>query len=198
MDAKVKEEVIDKICDVNEVKVNRPWLEDLIYPVKEEILGKIRKCGEVGIRYNYEKKEMHKLIVRKYVWGMLEKQRNKEYSEEFVKQLPSKDAFYGTEKTAYKTTRVIISILKPIIVGKEGKEVIFPWLEFIDYIVKIIDKGEESRFLSQEYLSELIGEVYREFKFCSKYKRFYKDKEITEEISERKKVEIARFLSINE
>ena len=185
VDIKVKEEVIGKVCDVNEVKVNRPWLEDLIYPLRDEVLERIGKCHEVGIRYSYNHREMHKVIVRKYVVNMLEKGRNKEYSEGFKRQLPSKEAFCGTDKTGYKTTRVISGILKPIMVGEE--EVIFPWLEFIDYVARNVDKLEGSEEFSEEYLSGLIVEFYRGYKFYRKYKRYYKDKEITERISEIKK-----------
>ena len=183
VDIKVKEEVIGKVCGVNEVKVSRPWLEDLIYPLRNEVLERIGKCNEVGIRYSYDNKEMNKVIVRKYVGNMLE--RDKEYSEGFGMELPSKEIFCGTEKTAYKATRVISRILKPIMVSEE--EVIFPWLEFIGDVVEYVDKREGGRILSQEYLSELVGKLYKEYKFYSKYKRYYKEKEITEWISEIKK-----------
>lgn len=193
----VKEVVIDKICYMKGSGVCRPWLEDLIYPIKGEISEKIRKCCKIGIQYNYDNKEMYKVITERYVRDMSRKQSNGEYSEKFGRQLSDKEAFCGTEKTVYKATRVINRILKPIIVGKEGKGVIFPWLEFIDYVVKNVDERERSENFSQEYLSELTGDLYKEYKFCSKYKRYCKEKEMTEEISERKRVEIGRFLSID-
>ena len=151
---RVKEVVIEKMCCRKVSSVYRPWIEDLIYPLKEEVVERIDKCRKVGIRYNYESREMYKMIENKYERNMLEKCGNKEYSEGFVKQLPDKNAFCGTEKTVYKATRVISRILRPIIKEGEGKEVIFPWLELIDYIEKSIDKRKESEDFSQEYLSE--------------------------------------------
>ena len=190
VNSRVKEVVIEKICDRR--GIYRAWLEDLIYPLKEEVLVRIRKCDKGGIRYNYESKEMYSEIANRYVTSMLRKRDNGEYNEGFGKQLPSRGVFCGTEKTAYKAMRVIGTILKPIVV--DAGKIIFPWLELIDYIVKEADKVG-GRILSQEYLSKLVGELYKEFKFCNKYRRYYKEKEITEEISERKRGEIVRFLS---
>ena len=83
VDITVKEVIIDKIC--NKKGVYRPWLEDLIYPFKEEILERIRKCNKGGIRYNYDNKEMYKVITERYVTSMLKKQSNGRYSEGFGK-----------------------------------------------------------------------------------------------------------------
>ena len=118
VDIRVKEVVIDKICN-RKSEVCRPWLEDLIYPIKEEIAEKIRKCCKIGIQYNYNNKGMYKVITGRYVASMLKKRDNGEYSERFRSELPDKEAFCETEKTVCKTTRVISRILKPIIIGKE-------------------------------------------------------------------------------
>ena len=65
----------------------------------------------------------------------------------------------------------LVSFKEVFRVVLKSKEPIFPWLELMEYIVGYMDKREGGRILSQEYLSELVGKLYKEYKFYSKYRR---------------------------